>query len=89
MELGSANSWAYDAQGNETSQTEALGQPEQRTTLSTYDQWGQLKSCTKSAGDGKGQDAITTKYDYVNRGNFFQITDGLNRATQAIQNSQG
>ena len=79
--LGSTSTWSYDAQGNETRYVEAVGKPEQRTTLSTYDPWGQLKSRTRGAGDGKGTDAITTTYDYDNRGNLIKITDGLNRAT--------
>ena len=87
--LGSTSTWSYDAQGNETRYVEAVGRPEQRTTLSTYDPWGQLKSRTRGAGDGKGTDAITTTYDYDNRGNLIKITDGLNRATQATYNSQG
>ena len=87
--MGSTSTWSYDAQGNETRYVEAVGRPEQRTTLSTYDPWGQLKSRTRGAGQAQGPDAITTQYEYDNRGNLIKITDGLNRATQATYNSQG
>lgn len=87
--LGTVSRWTYDAQGNETSHVEAEGKPEQRTTLSNYDQWGQLKSRSKGAGQAQGSDAITTSYDHDGRGNLIKITDGLNRATQATYNSQG
>ena len=85
--LGQTSRWSYDAQGNETKYVEAVGAPEQRTTLSTYDQHGQLKTRTTGAGDGKGPDAITTGYEYDKQGNLIQTTDGLGRTSRASYNS--
>ena len=87
--LGVVETWGYDAQGNETSHVEALGRPEQRTTLSVYDQWGQLVSRSQGAGDGKGPDAVAVSYAYDKQGNVIQATNGMNESVRAAYNSQG
>lgn len=87
--LGIVSTWKYDTQGKEIEYTEAKGKPEQRTTHSTYDQWGQLTSRTRGAGDGRGPDAITERYEYDDAGNVTKITDGEGHATSFSYNSQG
>lgn len=87
--LGIVSTWAYDAQGNPTQYTEAQGRPEQRTTHSTYDPYGQLTSRTRGAGDGRGPDAITERYEYDDAGNVTKITDGEGHATRYSYNSLG
>ncbi|RRD55681.1 RHS repeat protein, partial [Comamonadaceae bacterium OH2545_COT-014] len=87
--LGQTSRWRYDAQGSVIQHTEAEGAPEQRTTVSAYDPYGQLKSRTRGAGDGQGPDAVTERFEYDKRGNLIQRTDGLGRTSQASYNSQG
>ncbi len=87
--LGIVSTWKYDTQGKEIEYTEAKGKPEQRTTHSTYDQWGQLTSRTRGAGDGRGQDAITERYEYDDRGNLTRAINGEGHATSFSYNSQG
>ncbi len=87
--LGIVSTWKYDTQGKEIEYTEAKGKPEQRTTHSTYDQWGQLTSRTRGAGDGRGPDAITERYEYDDRGNLTRAINGEGHATSFSYNSQG
>lgn len=87
--LGIVSTWKYDAQGKEIEYIEAKGKPEQRTTHSTYDQWGQLTSRTRGAGDGRGPDAITERYEYDDRGNLTRAINGEGHATSFTYNSQG
>ncbi|MEG2466818.1 MAG: RHS repeat-associated core domain-containing protein [Comamonas sp.] len=74
--LGVVSTWSYDGKGNVTQWIEAKGLAEQRTTLYTYDQYSQLTSTTKGAGDGRQADAITQSWQYDNAGNVTAQTDG-------------
>jgi RHS repeat-associated protein len=87
--LGIVSAWAYDAQGNPTQYVEAQGKPEQRTTHSTYDPYGQLTSRTRGAGDGRGLDAITEKFEYDDTGNVAKVIDGEGHSTSYSYNSLG
>ncbi|MFT3779453.1 MAG: RHS repeat-associated core domain-containing protein [Ottowia sp.] len=87
--LGIVSTWSYDAKGNEVSYTEAQGKPEQRTTLTTYDSYGQMTSRTIGAGDGKGQDAVAQRFEYDDKGNLVKVTDGAGHSSTATYNSQG
>ncbi|NLD15603.1 MAG: RHS repeat protein, partial [Gammaproteobacteria bacterium] len=87
--LGIISRWEYNAQGKETLYTEAVGQPEQRSTRSTYDPHGQLISQTLGAGDATGSDAITYTFAYDAYGNRIKTTDPLGHTTQLSYNSQG
>ncbi|ARU03923.1 hypothetical protein CCO03_03825 [Comamonas serinivorans] len=87
--LGVLSTWAYDGKGNITEWVEAKGLPEQRTTLYTYDQWGNLLSKTRGAGDGKQADAITEAFEYDNAGNLTKVTNGLGHSTRATYNARG
>ncbi len=75
-QLGVVSTWRYDSKGNVTEWVEAKGLPEQRTTVYTYDQYGQLTSTTKGAADAKQQDAITQSWQYDSAGNVTAQTDG-------------
>ena len=86
---GTQSTWRYDARGNETEHIEAQGAPEQRTTRSTYDEWGQKTSATTGAGDGKGADAATERFTYDTNGNITAHTDAAGHTTHYTHNNQG
>ncbi len=75
-QLGVVSTWRYDSKGNVIEWVEAKGLPEQRTTLYTYDQYSQLTSSTKGAGDATKADAITQSWQYDSAGNVTAQTDG-------------
>jgi YD repeat-containing protein len=87
--LGVVSTWAYDPKGNVLAWVEAKGQPEQRTTRYSWDQWGNLLSKTRGSGDGQGGDAITETYTYDNAGNTTKGTNGLGHTTSATHSAQG
>ncbi len=87
--LGIVSTWAYDAQGNTTQYVEAQGKPEQRATHYGYDQWGQMTTKTRGAGDGRGPDAITERFEYDDAGNVTKVIDGEGHATRYSYNSLG
>src|SRR5690606_15767638 len=58
-ELGVETTYDYDAKGNLTTLTEAVGRPEQRITTATYDAYGQRLTQTVK-GATAAEDATTT-----------------------------
>ena len=87
--LGVVATWTYDAKGNVLSWVEAQGKPEQRTTIYTYDQWGQMLSRSRGAGDGKGADVITERFEYDMAGNRTKVTNGEGQSATASFDVQG
>ena len=87
--LGVISAWTYDKQGNTTHYIEAKGLSEQRTTLSTYDSYGQLTEQRIGAGDGTDTDAISHRYTYDEYGNRSQYINPLGHNTRSTYNSQG
>ena len=87
--LGITSTWAYDGRGNVTEWTQAKGLPEQRTTRYQYDQYSQLVSTTRGAGDGRGQDAVTQSYQYDSAGNVTAQTDGEGRTRTTAYDKRG
>ncbi|OJX07154.1 MAG: hypothetical protein BGO75_09865 [Burkholderiales bacterium 68-20] len=87
--LGIVSTWAYDTQGNTTQYVEAQGRPEQRTTYYGYDQWGQMTTKTRGAGDGRGPDAITERFEYDDAGNVAKVIDGEGHATRYTYDTRG
>ena len=88
-QLGVITTWAYDSKGRVIEWVEAKGQPEQRTTRYQYDQWGQLTSTTRGAGDGKQADAITQTYTYDSAGNVTSTTNGQGNTTATSYDRRG
>jgi YD repeat-containing protein len=88
-QLGVITTWAYDSKGRVVESVQAKGQPEQRTTRYQYDQWGQLTSTTRGAGDGKQADAITQTYTYDSAGNVTSTTDGQGNTTATSYDRRG
>ena len=78
-EAGTQTAYQYDAHGNLTQMTEAVGLPEQRVTTYTYDQYGQRLTATRK-GATSADDATTT-YTYDNYGNVQTITDAVGNAS--------
>ena len=79
----------YDAKGNLIKTVEAVGLPEQRTTLYTYDADGQRTSKTRK-GDANTADAVT-QYAYDNNGNVITVTDaegGITRYTYDLMGNK-
>jgi YD repeat-containing protein len=65
---------------NLTRMTEALGLPQQRTTLYTRDAWGRILSQTTGARDASGPDARTTGFTYDSAGNISRLTNALGQS---------
>jgi len=87
--LGIVSTWSYDSKGNPVKYVEAQGKPEQRTTKYTYDQYGQLISQSRGAGDGAAADTVTESYQYDDSGNVVKYTNGLGNSATATYNSLG
>lgn len=88
-QLGVVTTWAYDSKGRVVESVQAKGQPEQRTTRYQYDQWGQLTSTTRGAGDGRQADAITQTYTYDTAGNVTKTTNGQGHTTSVSYDRRG
>ena len=98
-ELGIRTQYQYDANGNLTQLTEAVGYPEQRTTVYTYDSNGQrltqtVKGLPIPAGvtpgpnDTQYQDATTT-WTYDTSGNAATVADPLGNTTTLTYDAIG
>jgi RHS repeat-associated protein len=88
-QLGVVSTWRYDSKGNVTEWVEAKGLPEQRTTRYTYDQYSQLTSTTKGAGDATKADAITQSWQYDSAGNVTAQTDGEGHTRKTAYDLRG
>jgi RHS repeat-associated protein len=86
--LGVVSTWAYDSAGNPVEHTQALGLPEQRTTRSTYDRWGQVTRRSQSA-DNNTNDTVVSLYEYDSAGNLTKTTNALGQSWSYSHNSQG
>jgi len=97
--LGNQTTYQYDAKGNLTQQVEAVGKPEQRTTLYTYDNDGQrltqtIKGLTPPAGvtpdptDTAYHDATTT-WTYDAKGNVASVIDPEGNTTTFTDDAMG
>jgi len=86
-ELGVVTKYDYDASGNLTTLTEALGLPEQRITTATYDSYGQRLTQTVK-GTTPSEDATTT-WTYDDYGNVRTITDAENNTTTFAYDAMG
>ncbi|MBI3898836.1 MAG: LysM peptidoglycan-binding domain-containing protein [Gammaproteobacteria bacterium] len=81
------NTYDYDAFGNRTTTTEAVGLPEVRTTTYTYNKRGQLKTKALASVSVYKSDWTTATvtptetYDYDDRGNRIAVTDAVGGKT--------
>jgi RHS repeat-associated protein len=71
---GSVTDLTYDLRGNTTVMTEALGLPEERRMVRTYDLLNRVRSVETTGPDGQQIDGITT-YLYDTAGNLKTVTD--------------
>ncbi len=71
--------YEYDAKGNRTKMTEAVGLPEQRITTYTYDTFGQRLTTTRQLDAVSAQ--VTTSSTYDAYGNELTQTDGEGHKT--------
>ncbi|QIL80191.1 RHS repeat protein [Diaphorobacter sp. HDW4A] len=88
-QLGVLSTRGYDSKGNTTEWVEAKGLPEQRTTRYVYDQYGQLTSTTRGAGDAAGADAVTQSVAYDSAGNVTAQTDGEGHTRKTAFDQRG
>lgn len=72
-----------------TEWVEAKGLPEQRTTLYIYDQYSQLTTSVRGAGDAKQVDAIALGWQYDNAGNATVETDGGGNTRKTTYDQRG
>ena len=86
---GTVTTWRYDAKGSLLQAIDALGKPEQRSHLYTYDQWGNTLSYRRGSGDGQGTDAVTETYVYDNWGNQVETVDATGNVNRYAYNSKG
>ena len=86
-EAGVQAKYEYDGKGNLLTMTAALGLPEQRITIYTYDQYGQLLSTTRK-GATSGDDA-TVGFAYDTYGNVTTYTDPLQNQTLGTYDVMG
>ena len=86
---GTVTTWRYDAKGSLLQAIDALGKPEQRSHLYTYDQWGNTLSYRRGSGDGQGADAVTETYAYDNWGNLVEVVDAAGNVDRYAYNSKG
>ena len=81
-----ATQFTYDANGNMTSRTDALG----RTTSYIYNSLGQkLSMTTPTPASGTGGAASTTTYQYDALGNLIQTAAPLGRTTSSTYDANG
>lgn len=91
-ELGVKTQYEYDVKGNLTKQIEAVGYPEQRTTLWTYDSNGNVLTRTIKgiAGlPGASAEDQTITYTYDDYGNRSTVIDALTHTTTYTYNRLG
>ncbi len=86
---GTVTTWRYDVKGSLLQAIDALGKPEQRSHLYTYDQWGNTLSYRRGSGDGQGADAVTETYVYDNWGNQVETADATGNVNRYAYNSKG
>jgi len=86
---GTVTTWRYDGKGSLLQAIDALGKPEQRSHLYTYDQWGNTLSYRRGSGDGQGTDAVTETYVYDNWGNQVETVDATGNVNRYAYNSKG
>lgn len=86
---GTVTTWRYDGKGSLLQAIDALGKPEQRSHLYTYDQWGNTLSYRRGSGDGQGADAVTETYVYDNWGNRIEVVDAAGNVDRYAYNAKG
>ena len=81
-----ASQFTYDANGNMTSRTDALG----RTTSYAYDSLGhKISTIQPQLNSGTSQAAATTSYQYDSLGNLLQTNAPLGKITSSTYDANG
>ncbi len=86
-EKGVVTAYEYDQNGNPTRETEAVGRPEQRVTLYTYDTYGNRTSA-KRLEDARTQESVY-QYAYDDSGNLKTLTSPEGAVTQYTYDVMG
>jgi YD repeat-containing protein len=80
---GNVATLEYDERGNLLRKVDAVGTEVERTTLFTYDEWGQL--LTAAIDGDSSTDSATSRFTYDERGNLATMTDPEGNTTEFLK----